>query len=484
MRILKISYLQIMLSTLLLFLTVGTYFTDVAFKPTFVVFGVLTYLVVISSYIVLNDWEMKQTKTQYLTMLGHILLYSSYMRITERNNNFAVIVPFMLTYLFYQNIKLLRLVNVLVLLVNVIEIGIEIVTLGPQVIFFYTNSVILRIIVLSALGLTYQAINNHNLAREQATIREKELECERQRATTEKLLQMGNELMIQAKQFETLFVGMDTKTNAAAESISQIAIGIEEAASSTEEQLHQTQCIEKDITIMQQTFTKSLDTFRHFYEELSSSYKTLKVIIGEAHQVSELATSTQEAMSYLKEQSSKIKNITSCVSNLADQTNLLALNAAIEAARAGEQGRGFSVVADEVNKLSAQTREYTKDIETVVNGLMGEMEKVTGSIEQLVSANHKQYSELHETDQTFENNITSIHAMKESFLDLQENLNHIGESMKHMLDHIENLSAVSQEISASAETTTMSVNNLKDLKDETVPHLEKLVTNIEKLKTI
>lgn len=484
MRIPKISYLQIMLSTLLLFLTMGTYFTDVAFKPMFVVFGVLTYLVVISSYIVLNDWEMKQTKTQYLTMLGHILLYSSYMRVAEKNNNFAVIVPFMLTYLFYQDVKLLKTVNVLVLIINVIEIGIEVTVYGPQIFLSHTNNIILRIIVLCALGLTYQAINNHNLAREQATIKEKELECEKQKATTEKLLQMGNELMIQAKQFETLFVGMDTKTNAAAESVSQIAIGIEEAASSTEEQLHQTQCIEKDITIMQQTFTKSLDTFRHFYEELSSSYKTLKVIIGEAHQVSELATSTQEAMSYLKEQSSKIKNITSCVSNLADQTNLLALNAAIEAARAGEQGRGFSVVADEVNKLSAQTREYTKDIETVVNGIMGEMEKVTGSIEQLVSANHKQYSELHETDQTFESNIGCIHDLKTGFNQLQENLKHIEESSKHMLDHIENLSAVSQEISASAETTTMSVNNLKDLKDETVPHLEKLVTNIEKLKTI
>lgn len=74
--------------------------------------------------------------------------------------------------------------------------------------------------------------------------------------------------------------------------------------------------------------------------------------------------------------------------------------------------------------------------------------------------------------------------MKESFLNLQENLNHIEESSQHMLEHIENLSAVSQEISASTETTTMSVTHLKDLKDETVPHLELLVINIEKLKEI
>lgn len=484
MRVQKISYVQVMLSTLLLLLIIGSYFTDVEFKPVFIAVGVLTYIVSIASYIILNDWEMKYTKTQYITMLGHMLLYANYMRVTGKNNNFAVIIPFMLTYLFYQDIKLLKTVNVLVLIINVIEIGIEVTVYGPQIFLSHTNSIILRIIVLCALGLTYQAINNHNLAREQAAIKEKELECEKQKATTEKLLQTGNELMAQAKQFEALFVGVDTRTNAAAESMTQIAIGIEEAANSTEEQLHQTQCIEKDIATMQGTFKKSFETFTRFYEELSSSYKTLKVIIDEAHQVSNLATSTQEAMSYLKEQSSKIKNITLCVSNLADQTNLLALNAAIEAARAGEQGRGFSVVADEVNKLSAQTREYTKDIETVVNGLMHEMEKASMSIEELAHANHKQYNELHETDQTFENNIDSIHAMKESFLDLQKNLNHIEESSRHMLEHIENLSAVSQEISASTETTTMSVTNLKELKDETTPYLEQLVINIERLKTI
>ena len=83
----------------------------------------------------------------------------------------------------------------------------------------------------------------------------------------------------------------------------------------------------------------------------------------------------------LREDIDKIHGVLEGIKKIADQTKMLALNATIEAARAGDAGRGFAVVAGEVKNLSEDTRNATKQIETVIASLgsrVGSLEKTFG----------------------------------------------------------------------------------------------------------
>lgn len=68
----------------------------------------------------------------------------------------------------------------------------------------------------------------------------------------------------------------------------------------------------------------------------------------------------------LLDTSKKIEQVTEFVHGIATATNLLSLNAAISAARAGEHGKSFAVIATEIRKLSLQTSDAIKEINSTL----------------------------------------------------------------------------------------------------------------------
>ena len=81
----------------------------------------------------------------------------------------------------------------------------------------------------------------------------------------------------------------------------------------------------------------------------------------------------------VNEASSKIKDITKIIEDIAFQTNILALNASVEAARAGEQGKGFAVVASEVRNLAQTTQTSVKSITELIDNVYDKINKATGT---------------------------------------------------------------------------------------------------------
>ncbi len=93
---------------------------------------------------------------------------------------------------------------------------------------------------------------------------------------------------------------------------------------------------------------------------------------------------TARAIKRLGESSQEVGNIVQLINDIADRTSILALNASIQAAMAGESGRGFAVVAEEVQRLAERSTNATKQIDTLIKNIQGEIGEAGTSMEESI----------------------------------------------------------------------------------------------------
>lgn len=100
--------------------------------------------------------------------------------------------------------------------------------------------------------------------------------------------------------------------------------------------------------------------------------------------------------------SDEINEISVFIKEIADETKLLGLNAAIEAARAGEAGRGFGVVADEIRKLSAQSKSTVPKINKLTQDINKKVEEASSKSNKSLDASQEQAAATEEVTSSIE----------------------------------------------------------------------------------
>lgn len=213
-----------------------------------------------------------------------------------------------------------------------------------------------------------------------------------------------------------------------------------------------------------------LNTMENMVETFNSTIESINILT--------------KSINSLSENSSYIGNILSTIINISEQTNLLALNAAIEAARAGEAGRGFAVVAEEIRKLSEETGNATKNIESILNTIQSEIEIAKENMNKSDASLKESNKLLQIFNQDFQGIYISTLDTIDNINELESRLDEINKYKDEVVLAIQNISAVTEETAASTEELSASMEE-QAAAMETISHnADNLTNTIEKLSDI
>lgn len=157
--------------------------------------------------------------------------------------------------------------------------------------------------------------------------------------------------------------------------------------------------------------------------------------------LSDTSTFIEMLNTHLKE----IDQVNGLIINITEQLKLLSLNSAVEAARAGEAGRGFVVVAQEMNKLSAATRDSIGQVDKLLNNILNSNDQVSKSIASCVDS--------------FDISKDIFNSVKESFYTINKNTFILSDDMKKAYGE-------SRLINESTKSIAIQGQNLHDASNE------------------
>ena len=412
--------------------------------------------------------------------IGFTLLYTFLLFTANNALVFSYIFPMLLILMLFTKLRFVMIIGIGAAIENIVDV-IYLISTGhnaPEDIVTYEIQALLVCLSVVFFVMVSKAITMQN------DIRQARMTLE-----TKKVKELLDTIMDISENVADDVVKVNGKVSALNESMgqtlgamSEVTTGTTETAEAMQTQLIKTEEIQNYVKSVQEATEVINDNMKTTTDAIASGQQQIDNLTRLTGVADKAGNDVALALQSFRETTSQMNSITELINSVASQTSLLALNASIEAARAGEAGRGFAVVATEISNLANQTTSATDDINNLIGQINSQLGTMVDSIDKLIKSNEEQGLSAEETAKDFIVITGNIQKIEEKADDLKNIVVKLATSNKEIVDSIENVSAITQEVSAhSTETYTASEDN-QNVLSEVSALVQMLSESAQKLK--
>lgn len=402
----------------------------------------------------------KTTKMKYIILIG-LCLVSWVISYAYTQDFAAIIGAFVLVcgVLYYD--KKYTLISGVAYIITIIASTITKYSQGQNVgnmsavnYAFVISAIALLIMIIFLTTNVAKVFNDHSVgAAEVEQVRQKEIlddvlmVADEVRKGTENAMDMINQLNESSEVVNVAMKDISDSTYSTSESI--------------QTQTMMTQNIQESIKVTIESSENMVHVARQSNEINQQNVVLMEDLKQQSQVISKTNGQVSDAMKALQERTNAVKGITDTIFAISNQTNMLALNASIESARAGEAGKGFAVVADEIRQLAAKTREETESIARILDELSKNAEEAVDAVGYSIEAAGVQDQMIEQVSQSFGEMSENVNNLIGEIEHIDTLLTDLSEANNQIVDNISNLSATTEEVTASSsQATELTVDNL------------------------